>query len=127
MKKFWKRKIKTSIEQMVFGNGNKRYRPYKRDYQKNPLKPVNELCQGSENATMKIITTNVPDYQLEWMNQQVHNNRYASRSELLRLAIREFIMYEQEFIKFLERKKYCDETEDSIVVNGKTYNKLGDA
>lgn len=118
--KKWLNRNKCTVQQMTFGRGNEKkirdLRRYRKDYT-----PVDKLITA-DNATMIITTVNLPPYMVEWLNDKSEKGVYASRSEALRLAVREFMRNDDEFLEFLE-KKYGKK----IKFEDKEHNIIGEA
>lgn len=79
---------------------------------------------------MKIITVNLPVPSIKIIEGMVgEEGLYPSRSELIRVAIRDFLLKELEvaknFPKFMEEKSEPINTEDDLVVRVPTEKTIG--
>ena len=93
------RKKKIKYEQLVFGGNKKEKLPREHtDY-----KPVKELCRSTKKA-MIIITINLPEWMVNWLNDKSKKKIYSSRSYMIREALREFIRKEEGFIDYIDKK-----------------------
>ena len=64
---------------------------------------------------MKVVTVNVPESYVDAIEMLVgENNIYPSRSELIRVAIREFLLKEIKIAKRIEERKNTKRMRDRI-------------
>jgi Arc/MetJ-type ribon-helix-helix transcriptional regulator len=78
---------------------------------------------------MKVVTVNVPESYIEAIKKLVGNDGlYPSRSELIRVAVRKFLLKELEMVKGIKRQKESkNEDDDTVKIPINKKSKKGDS
>ncbi|WP_457558629.1 ribbon-helix-helix domain-containing protein [Candidatus Harpocratesius sp.] len=79
-----------------------------------------------EDEEIRIITCNVPTTYLNAIDKLItssnHQGLYPSRSELIRVAVREFLLKELEAAREFEKLKFQSKNKDEILTESKEIN-----
>ncbi|MCF2138767.1 MAG: ribbon-helix-helix domain-containing protein [Candidatus Lokiarchaeota archaeon] len=79
-----------------------------------------------EDKKIRIVTCNVPITYLTAIDKLItsgnHQGLYPSRSELIRIAVREFLLKELEAAKEFEKLKFQSRNKDEIITESKEIN-----
>lgn len=122
LRKWIRRKLSgVVVEQLTFGWGNEKQKKLIGHSDNFKYKKVSDLKRTSSGALF-IITINLSEYHINWLNDMVRRKHYSSRSHAVRLAVEQFIYNSDDFINYLE-KKYGE----LVKVKDKEYKVIGEA
>ena len=110
-----------SVNQLSFGYGNTKPKKEYEHYPGFKYKHTSELARSTDKSLL-IITANLSEHTVNWLNDMVHKRLFSSRSQGIRQALDYFIRNSGDYLEYLEEKYGND-----LKIGDKIYKVLREA